>query len=77
MSKPTTGDLSRIAGISKSYASEILNGRKDQPNYAPSRSLAIYILRATGWRHECIADLTEEQMAVLEQVDPWTPRQAA
>lgn len=68
--KPGTMELARAAGISKSYASEILNDESDK---APSRSLAIHIYRKLNWRHSSIADLTEEQMRVLEQVDPWTP----
>jgi hypothetical protein len=40
----------------------------------PPRSLAILLFRKTNWKHESIADLTEEQMRVFEQVDPWTPR---
>jgi transcriptional regulator with XRE-family HTH domain len=63
-----TSELARMAGISKSYASEILKGRRD-----PKRPLAIHILRATGWRHKVIADLTDEQIEVFEQVEPWTP----
>jgi hypothetical protein len=42
----------------------------------PPRSLAILIFRKTGWLHESIADLTEDQMRVFEQVDPWTPKTA-
>jgi transcriptional regulator with XRE-family HTH domain len=66
---PGTMELAEKAGISKSYASEIVNGKRP-----PSRSLAIHIFRATEWRHDSIADLTENQMAVLEAVDPWSPR---
>ena len=69
MVKPGTMELSRAAGISKSYASEILNDDNDR---APSRALAIHILRTTGWKHPSISDLTDEQIDVLEQVEPWT-----
>jgi hypothetical protein len=74
METPRTMELSAKAGISKSYASEILSGSRD-----PSRPLAIHIFRKTGWRHASIADLTETQMRVFEAVDPWTPakREAA
>lgn len=65
--QPRTKDLADAAGISKSYASEILNGR------TPQRPLAIHIFRKTGWRHDCLADLTEEQMTMLEQIEPWLP----
>lgn len=40
----------------------------------PSRSLAIHIFRAMGWKHPTIAKLTDDQIAVFEQVEPWTPR---
>lgn len=63
---PKTIELASAAGISKSYASEILNGRQ------PNRPLAIHIFRKTGWRHPLIAGLTDEQIAVFEQVEPWT-----
>lgn len=39
----------------------------------PPKSLAILIFRKTGWPHPSIADLTEDQMRVLEEVSPWTP----
>lgn len=68
--KPGTMELARAAGISKSYASEILNDGSDK---APSRSLAIHIYRKLGWRHAIVADLTEEQMRVLEEIEPWVP----
>lgn len=40
----------------------------------PPRSLAILIFRKTGWKHECIAGLTEDQMAVFEACEPWEPK---
>lgn len=73
MQPPGTQELADRAGISKSYASEILSGKRP----ALGRPIAIYIYRKTGWRHESIADLTEEQMALLEQIEPWAPREAA
>ena len=76
MDKPSIKDLMEAAGISKSYACEIL-GTDNTPPKAPSRSVAIRIYRETGWRHESIADLTEEQMTLLEQIDPWQPKKAA
>lgn len=66
METPRTSELAIKAGISKSYASEILNAKR-----APSRPLAIHIFRSTGWRHPLIADLTDEQMATLEAIQPW------
>lgn len=59
-------DLAEKAGISLSYASEILGGQR-----VPSRPLAIHIYRKTGWRHSIIADLTAKQIDTLEAVDPW------
>lgn len=71
---PRTQELADAAGISKSYASEILAGKRENLG----RPLAIHIYRMTGWRHSSIADLTEDQMRVFEQVDPWSsPREAA
>ncbi len=72
MSKPTFTELVEATGISRGYASDILNDK--QP---PSRALAIHILRRTGWRHPLLADLTDEQLDVLEAVDPWSPTKAA
>ncbi len=69
MEKPTVTDLATKAGISKPYACEILGTR------IPQRPLAIHIFRATGWRHPSIADLTADQMAVFEAVEPWVPVQ--
>ncbi|MFM9829695.1 MAG: helix-turn-helix domain-containing protein [Sphingomonas sp.] len=68
---PTTSTLAEKADISLSYASEIVNGKR-----RPSRPLAIHILRVTGWRHSLLAGLTDEQIAALEAVQPWTPRSA-
>lgn len=75
MDKPSPKALVEATGISSSYASMILS---DDPTKrrTPPRSLAILIFRGTGWRHESIADLTEEQMKVFEEVDPWTPKTA-
>lgn len=62
----STSGLAKSAGISKSYASEILNDKRK-----PSRPLAIHIFRKTGWRHSLIADLTDTQLATLETIEPW------
>jgi hypothetical protein len=67
MAKPTVTDLAAKAGISKPYACEILGSR------VPARPLAIHIFRTTGWRHPVIAELTEEQMTVLESIEPFVP----
>jgi hypothetical protein len=66
---PKPSVLAQTAEISMSYASEILSKGR-----VPSRPLAIHIYRKTGWRHSRIADLSDEQMATLETVEPWTPR---
>jgi plasmid maintenance system antidote protein VapI len=71
MEKPRTSELATAAGISKSYASEILTGAR-----TPTKPLAIHLFRATGWRHEVLADLTDEQLALLEQIERWSPRPA-
>ena len=62
-------ELADKAGISKSYASEIVNGKRP-----PSRPLAIHILRTTGWRTPPLAGLTDDQIATLEAIDPWRTR---
>lgn len=79
MDKPTPKELVDATGISPSYASMILNDDVASDNRRiPARSLAIKIFRDLGWRHPVIADLTEDQMKVFEEVDPWTgPRKAA
>lgn len=69
---PTPKALTEATGISPSYASMILTGARQ-----PARPLAIVIFRKTGWRHSLIADLSEEQIAVLEQVEPWKAQGAA
>lgn len=63
---PLYSELAKQAGISRSYASEIVKGVRQ-----PSRSLAIHILRKTGWRHDLLASLSDEQIDLLEAVDPW------
>ncbi len=70
MEKPTPTALREATGISQSYASMILGGAR-----TPPRSLAIHILRRTGWRHPLITDLTDDQLAVFETVEPWAPRE--
>ncbi|PTQ64492.1 Meiotically Up-regulated Gene 113 (MUG113) protein [Sphingomonas sp. PP-CE-3G-477] len=65
-------DLVEAVGISPSYASMILSGKQK-----PSRPLAIHIFRVMGWRHDSIANLTEEHMELLERVEPYSPRTPA
>lgn len=68
---PSIKDLTEATGISQSYASMILSDGLHRR--IPPRALAIAIYRKTGWCHPTIADLSSEQMSVLESVDPWTP----
>ena len=67
--KPSISELREATGISQSYASMILSDTR-----VPPRPLAIRIFRATGWPHPSIADLTAEQITVLETVEPWAPK---
>jgi transcriptional regulator with XRE-family HTH domain len=64
---PRTSELASAAGISMSYASEIVNDQRQ-----PSRPLAIHILRSTGWKHRSIEGLSDEQIAMLEEIEPWS-----
>lgn len=66
MEKPTYSALAHKTGLSRSYACEIVNGTR-----TPSRPLAIHIFRRTGWKHPRLADLTDEQLAMLEGIEPW------
>ncbi|WPZ05634.1 hypothetical protein [Pelagerythrobacter marinus] len=63
---PSPKALTEATGISPSYASMILSGAR-----VPARPLAIHILRKTGWRHPILADLSDEQIDVLEEVEPY------
>jgi hypothetical protein len=56
-------------GVSKAHASQIVNGK-----HRPSLSLAVAIWRTTGWKCPRVAHATDEQLAVIEAVDPWMPR---
>lgn len=67
MEKPDTPtQLASAAGISIPYASQILANKR-----TPARALAIHIMRRTGWRHSSIASLTDDQIAMLETVEPY------
>lgn len=76
MDKPsTTALLEAVPNISRSYAVMILSDSDEQSkSRTPTRSLAILIFRKTGWKHPSIESLTEDQMRVFEEVDPWVPR---
>ena len=69
--KPSIATLREAVAISQSYASMILSGSRQPP-----RPLAIHIFRKTGWRHPMIADLSDEQIDVLETIEPWVPKVA-
>lgn len=56
--------LSAAAGISPSYAHEILSGTR-----TPSRPLAITIYRKTGLRTAPIAKLSDAEIALLEKIE--------
>ena len=65
MAKPDTPtELARVAGISMPYASQILSGDR-----VPARPLAIRIFRATGWKPPNIANLSDDQIAMLETIE--------
>lgn len=70
MDKPRVKEICEAAGISKGYASDIRSGRQ-----APSRPLAIYLFRKLGWRHQSIGQLTDQQLAASEILEPWVPVQ--
>lgn len=59
-------------GISQAYASMILRGDR-----TPPRPLAIRIFRELDWKHPSIADFTDDELALFERADPWTPRPAS
>ena len=43
----------------------------------PPRNLAIQIFRKLGWKHPSIAELTDDQIDLLEDaLGPWEPRKA-
>lgn len=44
----------------------MLNGKRPLP-----RALALHIFQKTGWKHESVSSLTDEQIAVLETVEVW------
>lgn len=60
--KPT--EFAKAAGISVSYASEILSTAR-----TPSRPLAITIFRRTGRKFGPIAGLSDEDIATLERIE--------
>ncbi len=61
---PAYSDLAEMAGISRSYACEIVTGAR-----RPSRSLAIHIFRKTGWKASPIAALSDDDIDALERIE--------
>lgn len=53
----------RELGVNRSYAWQIANGKRE-----PSQRLAVRIFRATGLKLGPVADLSDEEIAVLEKV---------
>jgi predicted transcriptional regulator len=69
MPKPSTPtELATAAGISISYACELLGTDKTPPKQ-PSVALAIRIFRKTGWKHERIDHLSDREISVLERLE--------
>ena len=64
--KPSTSEVASLAGISAGYASDMLNGKRPLP-----RALALHIFQKTGWKHDSVSNLTDQQIAVLETVEVW------
>lgn len=63
---PRPTDISKVADISLPYASQILSGKR-----IPPRPLAIYLYRKLGWRCSVLDGLTDEQLALLEEIEPY------
>ena len=63
----TQAEMAQLIGVEQSTISRLERGQLS----APSRRLAIRIMRKTGWRHPVIADLSDEQIATLEAIEPW------
>lgn len=64
-------DFAAKLGVNQATVSRLENGT------APSRPLAIHIFRKIGWKHDRIADLTDEQIEMLERIEPWQPSEKA
>lgn len=69
MEKPTQTEMQERLGISQGYASLLLRNER-----APAKGLAVRIFREFGWRHPVIANLTDEQIDLLESMEPWEPK---
>ena len=61
---PRTSVLATAAGISMSYASEIVNGIR-----TPSRKLSVRIYRQTGWKPSNILQLSEAEIDMLAKLE--------
>jgi plasmid maintenance system antidote protein VapI len=69
---PTTAQIASAMAISKGHASGIVTN-----NRPPSRALAIQIYRKIGWKASPIANLTDEEIDALEQIEAKIASQVA
>lgn len=67
----TPTQLSKAAGISVPYASQIISNERN-----PSRSLAIHILRTAGFRHAVLDGLSDAEIEMLERIEPYAGKAA-
>ncbi len=61
--RPSPTELSVRVGISKGYASDMLQGKK-----TPSDTMALKVFRATGLKLGPVANLDDAEIAVLEKM---------
>lgn len=62
-SELTASRLSQIGGVSVPFASQVINGHKKWP-----RKLAIKVYRVTGQKFGPIADVSHDDIGVLERL---------
>jgi hypothetical protein len=67
MGTPTIRQVVEELGISRGYACDILNN-KTQP-----RGLIVQIYRRFGWKAPLIADMSDEQIDMIEEVERLAP----
>lgn len=71
-SKLSQAELAAKIGVNQATVSRLERGE-----LTPTRPLAIHIFRCTGWKHPRLADLSDEQIAMLEGIEPWQGAEAA